>query len=119
MSEDYTIEKDSLKVSLDANVFSKNAIIKCLYWYTKDFLVEHNIRKNRHQISLVRKNKEIDLSTIKIKLNQDLNDFNLRDIVNTETKMIRELITAKAFSNGEFDEDSPGTLDDPLGIKFI
>ena len=36
-----------------------------------------------------------------------------------ETNTIKELIIAKAFSNGEFDEEPKGDLMDPLGIKFI
>lgn len=52
-------------------------------------------------------------------LKRDLLDFNLRDIVNEETKPIRELIIAKAFSHGEFDEDPPGEFEDPLGVKWL
>jgi hypothetical protein len=51
------------------------------------------------------------------KLERDLIDFNLRDIVTKETKNIRDLLTAKAFSNGEFDELPPGELSDPVGFN--
>ena len=46
------------------------------------------------------------MKKIEKKLNQDLIDYNLRDIVKNETTTIRELIIAKAFSHGEYDEDS-------------
>ncbi|MFA9211338.1 MAG: hypothetical protein ACEQR5_05890 [Moraxellaceae bacterium] len=51
------------------------------------------------------------------KLERDLIDFNLRDIVTKETKNIRDLLTAKAFSNGEFDELPPGEISDPVGFN--
>ena len=51
------------------------------------------------------------------KLERDLIDFNLRDIVTKETKNIRDLLTAKAFSNGEFDELPIGELSDPVGFN--
>jgi His-Xaa-Ser system protein HxsD len=50
------------------------------------------------------------------KLERDLVDFHLRDLVSKETGNIRTLLVAKAFSNGEFDEAPPGEVSDPVGF---
>jgi hypothetical protein len=44
-------------------------------------------------------------------------DFSLRDIVTKETQNIRDLLIAKAFSNGEFDEEPTGDASDPVGFN--
>lgn len=107
---------DKIIIELDSNVFSKDGIIKCLYWYTNKFRTSIRLNGNCYEIELIPKNdNEVDESELKkylIKLEQDLVDFNLRDIVSKETKTIRELLIAKAFSNGEYKEKPPGELDE-------
>ena len=77
-------------------------------------LIRHSfIQKSKRKLETVERRKFMD------KLNQDFIDYNLRDIVSKETKNVRELIIAKAFSNGEYDEDPPGELNDPLGGTFV
>ncbi|MCO5725536.1 His-Xaa-Ser system protein HxsD [Robiginitalea marina] len=111
----------SLQFKLDSRVYSKNSIIKCLYWYSDDFEITININDDHYFIiELIAKEplNDKDFEEIRTKLNQDFIDFNLRDIVSNETKTIRELIIAKAFSHGEYDEEPKGDFDDPLGIKM-
>lgn len=107
---------------LDSKVYSKNAIIKCLYWYSSNFEISVELdEKGYYNITLKPKSDlpEEEIESIRKKLNQDFQDYNLRDVVAQETKTIRELLIAKAFSHGEFDEDPPGMMEDPLGIKFL
>ncbi len=104
------------------NLFSKESIFKCLYWYSNDFHVNISLAdSNTFKISLKSVSEDnlssIQLDNILHKLEKDLIDFNLRDIVTKETKNIRDLLTAKAFSNGEFDEDPPGQISDPVGFN--
>ena len=56
-----------------------------------------------------------DLQLYQQKLTRDLIDFNLRDIVTKETQNVRDLLIAKAFSHGEFDEVQVGEVSDPVG----
>jgi hypothetical protein len=49
---------------------------------------------------------------------RDLIDFSLRETINRETTNIRELLIAKAFSNGEYDEIPPGEISDPVGFEI-
>ena|SRR5690606_26358684 len=110
-----------IEINLDCKIYSKDSIMKCLYWYSNQFHIEINLNENHYQIS-VSSDDELDSDSIeklRKKLHQDFIDYNLRDIVKKETTPIRELIIAKAFSNGEFDEEPKGDLMDPLGIKFL
>ena len=108
----------------------------CLFWFGCFFNVNNELDVLVHlqEISYSRVNhpdevfnigEKHDLKVISVdkefmdKLNQDFIDYNLRDIVSKETKNVRELIIAKAFSNGEYDEDPPGELNDPLGGTFV
>lgn len=106
---------------LDSEVYSKESIVKCLYWYSNDFTIDIRLIDKIYNISLkpLIELQEYELSEVTKKLNREFNDYNLRDIVKQETNTIRELIIAKAFSNGEFDEEPKGDLMDPLGIKFL
>ena len=60
---------------------------------------------------------ENQFENLLLKLERDLVDFNLRDIVTKETQNVRDLLIAKAFSNGEFDEIPPGKVTDPVGFN--
>ena len=50
------------------------------------------------------------------KLQQDLVDFQLRQIIHEETHNLRDLIIAKAFANGNLDELPKGDISDPVGF---
>ena len=111
-----------LKFLLDSRVFSKNSIVKCLYWYSKDFQISIEIKDQYFFDIQMESNDDLtdqQLAVIEKKLKQEFIDYNLRDIVRKETNTIRELIIAKAFSHGEYDENPKGDLMDPLGIKFL
>ena len=117
---DNHIERGIITVFLDSNLFSKDAIFKCLYWYGDKFHTNISIADNKYQITISPQiegslNNE-ELNSYLLKLEKDLVDFNLRDIVTKETGNIRDLLIAKAFSNGEFDEKPSGELSDPVGF---
>lgn len=117
------IRENEIIVYANTALYSKDSVFKCLYWYGSDFncnvdLV--NIQDNQYfKIVLVpmEANKH-NLKLVFQKLENDLIDFNLRDIVTKETKNIRDLLVAKAFSNGEFDEVPPGEIADPVGFEI-
>ncbi len=54
-----------------------------------------------------------DLNKYLQKLERDLIDFNLRDIITKETQNIRDLLIAKAFSHFNTEETPPGEYSDP------
>lgn len=116
------IEGNEIIAFADTSLYSKDSVFKCLYWYGANYHTNVSFAdSNTYKISL----KAMSDNPLSVevaekllqKLERDLIDFNLRDIVSKETKNIRDLLTAKAFSNGEFDELPPGELSDPVGFN--
>ena len=99
-------------------LYAKDVIIKCLYWYGDKFTVSIDvIAGEAFEIELLAATPMTpeDLQLYQQKLTRDLIDFNLRDIVTKETQNVRDLLSAKAFSHGEFDEVPVGEVSDPIG----
>lgn len=115
------IEGGSITVFAATALYSKEAVFKCLYWYGNRFHTSVSLLDEFTYIIQLRllasqQMAEAEMELHLQKLERDLIDFNLRDIVTQETRNVRDLLIAKAFSNGEFDEDSPGELSDPVGF---
>lgn len=102
---------NKISIQLDSNLYSKEAIFKCIYWYSDRFLVDVNLISNKYNIEYTPKAGFIiepnELPKLKEKIIQDLNDYNLRDIISKETKDIRNLLIAKAFSPFDTEEFPP------------
>jgi His-Xaa-Ser system protein HxsD len=116
-------ETDIISVVIDASVYSKEAILKCLYWYSSKFDTEINFDGSNYLVSLTPlENSEIireELPLYREKLKRDILDYELRQIIHNETINIRELIVAKAFSHGEYDQPPVGSIADPIGFDPI
>ena len=114
------ILNDHLEIFLDASIYSKDAVFKCAYWYLNDYFTEVSSTENNFfKVTFSPKNKNLVISEEKLaEIKNSFLDFNLRDIVSKETQNIRDLLTAKAFSNGEFDEQPPGDYSDPVGFDL-
>jgi His-Xaa-Ser system protein HxsD len=118
------IEDNEIIVYADTSIFSKDAILKCLYWYGEKFHATVSIADVKFfRVSLIPQvGQPMELAELDLylqKLERDIIDFNLRDIVTKETQNIRDLLIAKAFSNGEFDELPPGEITDPVGYNVM
>jgi len=116
------IKDNEIIVFAHTSLYSKDSIFKCLYWYgdkyhtNVSFADNNNYRVSVKPIS-TNQLSEQELEILLLKLERDLVDFNLRDIVTKETQNVRDLLIAKAFSNGEFDEMPPGDVSDPVGFN--
>ena len=116
------IKDGEIQVFADVSLFSKDAVFKCLYWFGDKFHTSVSFAdSNTYSISLrPLSSTNIGADEFELylqKLERDLVDFQLRDTITKETQNIRELLVAKAFSNGEYDEDPPGDVSDPLGFN--
>lgn len=116
------IKDNEIIVFADTSLYSKDSIFKCLYWYGDKFHTNVSFAdSNTYRVSVkpVSTNKlsQHEQENLLLKLERDLVDFNLRDIVTKETQNVRDLLIAKAFSNGEFDELPPGDVSDPVGFN--
>ena len=116
------IKDNEIIVFADISLYSKDSIFKCLYWYGDKYHTNVSFaNSNTYRVSV----KPVSTTTLSqqeqenllMKLERDLVDFNLRDIVTQETQNVRDLLIAKAFSNGEFDELPPGDVSDPVGFN--
>ena len=117
------IKNDEIIVFADASLYSKDSIFKCLYWYGDKYHTNVSFADNNTYRVSVKPLSTNQLSQeeqqyLLLKLERDLVDYNLRDIVTKETQNVRDLLIAKAFSNGEFDELPPGDVSDPLGFNI-
>lgn len=116
------IKDNEIIVFADTALYSKDSIFKCIYWYGDKFHANVSFAdSNTYRIS-VKSMSTVQLSSVELenllmKVERDLVDFNLRDIVTKETQNVRDLLIAKAFSNGEFDELPPGEVSDPVGFN--
>lgn len=116
------IKDNEVIVFADISLYSKESIFKCLYWYgdkyhtNVSFADSNTYRVSVKPISTIQLSQQ-EKENLLLKLERDLVDFNLRDIVTKETQNVRDLLIAKAFSNGEFDEMPPGDVSDPVGFN--
>lgn len=111
--------ESTFQVRLHTSLYSKDAIFKCLYWYVNDFECKADVANDYYIVEFYAK-RDIDeelIEQFKKKFSSDIIDFNLRDIVAKETETIRNLLVAKAFSHGEYDENPPGEISDPVGFE--
>tara|TARA_R110002020_G_scaffold218232_10_gene426056 strand:- start:3140 stop:3514 length:375 start_codon:yes stop_codon:yes gene_type:complete len=113
------IDESTIKILLDANFYDLVVVQKTFYWYLKDYVItvklipENDIQIILEKLEIPLTNSDIDKLTSRIK--RDLFDFMLRNRIHQETKNVRDLIIAKAFSDtDEFDEMPPGTLRDTI-----
>lgn len=111
--------ESTFQVRLHTSLYSKDAIFKCLYWYSNDFECKVDVVTDYYIVEFHSKNEinEKSIEKFKEKFSSDIIDFNLRDIVAKETETIRNLLVAKAFSHGEYDENPPGEISDPVGFE--
>lgn len=114
------ITDNRIIVYLDRGIYSRNVILKCLYWYGDKFhanLVSYDSDFYCVTLSpLKAESPNIDLEAYLLKFERDIIDHSLREVVSRETANIRDLLIAKAFSNGEYDEEPFGEVSDPVGF---
>jgi len=97
----------SVEVLIPIGLYSRDAIFKCLYWYSEQYKYVISETENQSLIvSFIPKSEsqKLDLEEFTTKFSEDLIDYELRLKVNAETKNIRELLIAKAFANGDLDD---------------
>src|SRR5688572_21023451 len=111
----------SLAIKIDGSLFPEQVIFKCFYWYAASYTV--NIFKDGLNFMVELTNNEEEISDIHFdqisrKITTDLIDFKTRQIIQSETIDIKNILIAKAFSSfDEFDQQPDGVISDPVGFK--
>lgn len=98
------LKNKELVFEIDTNLYDVETIHRCFYWYQKEFSVEIDLNKNNTasiKMDLLNSGSIENSQKDKIckNIKRDLIDYKLRSIISKETKNIKELIIAKAFSN--------------------
>ena len=111
-----------IELEINGKLFSKETVLKTLYWFGDKFLLDITTKDENYILSLKPLSSlsmsDDDLEHYLQKIQRDLIDFSLRETINKETINIRELLIAKAFSNGEYEEAPPGDISDPVGFQI-
>jgi His-Xaa-Ser system protein HxsD len=103
------ISENKVQLIIDPLIFNDTVITKTFYWIQSDYLIYWSSLVDKNQnITLEKKSgliDETDFFKLKNQISQNLIDFKNRDIVNQETKNIRDILYVKAFANGDDYED--------------
>ncbi|WP_411822427.1 His-Xaa-Ser system protein HxsD [Leptospira sp. 'Mane'] len=120
MEDQKLVSCHSLSLIFDSSIYSKDAIFKALYSYGNKAVISVSKINDNFQVNLEvsEKKTQEELKKLSDSILRDVHDFSVREIANNETKNIRELLIAKAFSNGELDELPVGFVADPVGFNI-
>ena len=106
---EFTFTDNRCTLTIDLSIFNDRVISKIAYCLSVDYLIYQQNMENGHQSIILEKKQETfsdtEFQSLKEKINQLLIDYKNRDIVNNETKNIRDILYVKAFANNDDYED--------------
>ena len=105
-------QKDHFSVLVDKCIYSESCLLKCFYWYGNEFSIEiSDIDESTREVKVFPRHQlaDTDLKQLRERIRNDLVDYRLQEIVNEETKNIRDLIVARAFASSDVYEDDPSS----------
>lgn len=117
----FIVTPHQLTVQLSKRLYSDVVLHQCFYWYSGTYLVVIQEQDDEYwKVTLETKAgifSDENIDVLKAKICQDLIDFKLRVLVSAETKVIRELLVAKAFSHRESETGPLTNVSDPIGFN--
>ena len=89
---------------VDTKIYNDNVISKVLYWLSEDYIISRKyIAGSENQKICFNKINGIiseeEFCRVKKRLNHDFIDFKTRQIIDEETKDLRNILIVKAFAN--------------------
>lgn len=109
MTDFRQITENTVHFSVDTLIYNDTVISKVLYWLSDLYLINRNTSTDTIQSIELRKKDGIftqeEVNQLERKINQDLVDYKVRDIVGQETRNIRDILYVKAFANNDEFED--------------
>lgn len=88
-----------MRLKIDKTVYSDSCISKCVYHLSGRYSILRSIEGDAEILEIAPLSESGNTEEqIEIDIINTLNDFKLRDIINEQTKDIRTIIYAKAFS---------------------
>lgn len=85
-------------INIPKGIYSKEAVLNACYKYLDLAFVKHEFLKNGFLIEIKPKDNKQEAKMIADQLCNDLIDFELREIISSQTKEIRSALVEKAFS---------------------
>jgi His-Xaa-Ser system protein HxsD len=119
------VEKGEALLTIDSRVFSRDALLRALYWFSKDLYSEVSLSDDEQHFLVCLRLKQLvptlenpkppDLQALIADFQTALVDSELRVQIQKETAGVRELILAKAFSEaGVLEDVPPQRYEDPV-----
>lgn len=88
-----------MNIYVDRTIYSDKCLSNVVYWLSGEYRINRSLKGNIETMSI---EDVVDEEAFKTRFFQLLNDYKLREIIDSETKDIKTILYAKAF--GEFDE---------------
>lgn len=86
-------------LQIDRKIYSDNCISKVVYWFSGQYAINRYVEGG---FEMINAEGVVNEQKFKKLFYEKLNDFKLREIIESETKDIRTILYAKAF--GDFDD---------------
>ena len=114
--EQPSASSSTIRLELDQTLFSREAVLKTCYWFSSSHTFEILPSEgNRIAICLTAKQASTATDDISACFFSMATDFTLRELIESRTSSIRELLLAKAFAEAGVLEDTPtGVFGDTL-----
>lgn len=124
-----TIDDGVALLPIDELVYSRDAVLRTCYWYTDRcyVFISRPSGKGTLLISLRMKNLlptldnpcPVSLESVAGEFQNSLLDQQLRIDIELQTRAVREMLVAKAFSeSGVMDDPIPGDARDPVAVSL-
>lgn len=102
------LDANSVLIPISKDAASRDVLIKTCYWFNRDFECRIEESDGKHfAVTLIPKADRHAGLDVRASFLSMAADFALRERIETQTKGIRELLLAKAFSEAGILEDSP------------
>ena len=88
-----------MTLQIDRKIYSDSCISKVVYWLASQYTIERHLED---EIDVITIDGVTDVQFFRKLFFEKLNDFKLREIIESETKDIKTILYAKAF--GDFDD---------------
>ena len=84
---------------IDEKLYSKSVITKVLYWLSSDFTISSCADKDNVSVEIeATTNSMVEWNAIKRSISTMLNDYRMRELIETETHDIRNILLTNGFS---------------------
>ena len=88
-----------MTLDIDRNIFSDSCISTVVYWFSNQYTIQRSLQESIETLTI---DNVSDEKQFRLEFFQKLNDYKLREQIDQETKDIKTILYAKAYS--EFDE---------------